>query len=150
MRLQVTIAGERQVDMALTRFPESLKDPSGMQEIADYLLTHVQRQFAREGDGATGKWAPLSPRTIADKIRNGYPTRILVRTGEMRDAIVSRDGFTVDATQMRYAPKVPHYARYHQHGTERMPRRRIVDLSAGHRKHMAKILHQSIIRQGLS
>jgi len=74
-----------------------------------------------------GGWAPLSPRTAAWKAENGFPPAPLVRTGRLLESLSSLRGSPndVSAHQATFGTNVP-YAKFHQYGTTRMPRRQIV------------------------
>jgi hypothetical protein len=43
--------------------------------------------FRKEVDPYNNKWTPLSPATIAEKQRKGYPRNILVRTQKMKRSL---------------------------------------------------------------
>lgn len=61
------------------RLPELFRP--ALEQIGDYVrINMIPRTFQQEGPG----WAPLSPRTIADKQRLGWANRpILQRTGDL-------------------------------------------------------------------
>lgn len=64
---------------------EKLELRSAMEQIAKKWYGSVLETFA--AGGRPEKWAPLTQRYLKRKIREGYPSTPLVRTGEMRDSI---------------------------------------------------------------
>lgn len=97
------------------------------------LESHLDRVFAGEGgQNVSGRWAGLSPRYAAIKAAAFPGAPILTRTGAIRRAFgVSSDPAAirdVDSKHMLYGAAI-RYARYHQDGTPRMPRRPILDFA---------------------
>jgi hypothetical protein len=73
-------------------------------------------------------WAPLSPYTLREKARLGYPLDPLVRTGALRRDLTLRPLALESFSQRSMALGTRReYAKFHQRGTSRMPRRRIVN-----------------------
>jgi phage gpG-like protein len=96
--------------------------------LLDWWAEQNRLQWATNGARWGKPWEPLAPRTLANKRRYGYPRDILVRTHDLRDEMTKRP-FGVESFDHHGAvagTNLP-YARYHQRGTDRMPRRRIVD-----------------------
>lgn len=79
-----------------------------------------------EGEGRlVGAWAPLKPRTLKAKEAAGYSSKILLRTG------VLRQNFAQFAT--REAAGIGNRISYslpHQEGTSRLPQRRLMPNAA--------------------
>jgi phage gpG-like protein len=70
----------------------------------------------------------LAPSTLAEKARLGYPSDILVRTGELRDSLTDPGrAMKIGATEATYGTDV-FYAGYHQDGTTKMPQRQVIPL----------------------
>lgn len=53
--------------------------------LQEYFRNRFAQRFLREGDDATGPWAPANPTAGHRKREEGYIPRINQRTGEMRD-----------------------------------------------------------------
>lgn len=72
--------------VGLTAFLSNNVDP--------WLRRRASSRFRSEGDKATGKWAPLSPATVAIRESMGYGGTgpINRRTGDLEDYITSTDG----------------------------------------------------------
>lgn len=88
-------------------------------------------------EGGEERWAALSAQYAAWKARN-FPGRgILERTGLLREGLTQRGGRyqvrRMDATTLELGTSAP-YAQFHQHGTGRMPRRRLILPDGNHVK----------------
>ncbi|MHC5939516.1 hypothetical protein [Nostoc sp.] len=68
----------------------------------------------------TVKWAALSPATIAQKERLGYPRKILTRTGAMRGSPKA----VVIGKSVKITVAFP--SEFHQRGTRKMTKRQIL------------------------
>lgn len=114
-----------------------------MDDVPDVLRSAVptireahRAVFSSEGSAGRGRWAPLAPRTLAERARLGFgPGPILVRTGALRahvlaaPAKVTRRGSTVEL-RIEPAPVVggvPKYV-YNALGTSTIPGRPMVAL----------------------
>ena len=130
MALHVDIQAKG-LDAAMGRL-EALKKQldtgPGMQTMLEFGregMRDVDERFATRG---YGKWAPLSPITIARKGHN----QILIDTSNMRRAV----GIS-EVTDTRVVITVPHGGRsndkavpgYHQYGTDKIPQRKIVEVT---------------------
>jgi len=146
-RLTFDFYGDQQIDRTLTTLANHAQDARpAWRAMSRRFTTNNVRQFASEGAYASGGWAPLSPRYKAWKDRH-YPGRkILARTGRLRRSLTRRP-FGVEEIEpkyMRLGTDVP-YAKYHQRGTEKMPRRRPVELPESERREWVKIMQRFIV-----
>lgn len=91
-----------------------------MQESGRYFLKRVEQSFRKEVDPYNQKWAKLSPATIDYKQRQGYPLKILTRTGVMRRS----PQVSVDRKSVKITVAFP--SQFHQRGTRKMPKRQIL------------------------
>ena len=77
----------------LLRFFRRVANPDSRERrvIADAVRSGLAESFAGQGS-ARGAWSPLRPRTVAERIRLGYPGQrpILVRSGELRASWTQR------------------------------------------------------------
>lgn len=92
-----------------------------MGEVGQYLVSTIDNSFRKEADPYNKKWQPLSPATISEKERKGYPLKILTRTGTMRSSV----RYTVKNKSVQIVVDTS-YATFHQTGTRKMPKRQIV------------------------
>ncbi|AMS03413.1 hypothetical protein SEA_BENCZKOWSKI14_20 [Gordonia phage Benczkowski14] len=61
----------------------------------NYLQGRASERFAAQGDDASGKWQPLSPHTVRDKVQAGLDPRINIRTGAMKSYIEDAPGYII-------------------------------------------------------
>lgn len=92
--LRFTVAPRSLRDTAnLLRFFQRVGNPDAgeRRRISDAIRSALAGSFANQGS-ARGAWAPLRPRTVAERIRLGYPGRrpILVRSGQLRASWTQR------------------------------------------------------------
>lgn len=113
------------------------------------LIVDVEKkQFATEGAAYSGSWAPLAPSTVRHKARRGLDPRILHATLRMMRSFTATTHadhvYRASADEMFVGSRVP-YARYHQLGTRRMPRRRPFELDEAVRRNIVKILQAHLM-----
>lgn len=139
--------GDAQVDRTLLALSAHAADARpAWNALADRFVRAERAQFGSEGAYASGVWAPLSPRYKARKERE-YPGRpILERTGRLVGSLTRRplDVEVITASTMRIGTSVP-YAKFHQRGTDIMPRRRPVELPESERREWVRLIQRFII-----
>lgn len=134
VRVGFDIAGDVQYSRAFDLYGKLASDLSEpLADIGDKLLQAVGDQFATEGAHGLGRrWQPLSQAYAAWKEQH-YPGRpILVRTGDMRSAALSKGALSVSPRRLTYEVD-SEYAIYHQEGRG-VPQRKIVALSNADRR----------------
>src|SRR4051812_38529179 len=95
-QLEWSVEGEKQVSRKLIGLSNDLKDYTRpFSDSAYYLKSVFSRDvFQTQGAAIGEKWKRLSPYTVAQKARKGYPSTPLVGTGAMQNSfqsIVSSD-----------------------------------------------------------
>lgn len=93
-----------------------------------------------------GGWSPLNADYAAWKSTN-FPGRpIMQATGRLRDSLVRLDGPAnqIDLTKAQFGTDVE-YARFHQYGTTRMPKRQIVFEPKGFARTLAEHTGEHIV-----
>ena len=86
VELTYTIEGAKELHIGLGKLGDKIKDPKEpLNDAADGLLKLFTTNFTSEG-ALFGGWAPLKESTIKEKIRLGFPLRILERTGLLRSS----------------------------------------------------------------
>lgn len=121
-----TVAGEKQLDVAMLALKEATSDLSGLWPDVDALLRQIEEeQFSSKGKRGGEEWVKLSDEYAAWKARR-YPGRpILVLKGKLKESLTQSGGghiFIPGKLGMAFGTKVP-YAVYHQTGTRYMPAR---------------------------
>jgi phage gpG-like protein len=145
VRIVLDISGDVQLDRTLLRFADRTDDMSVVfGPLADDFLRMERSQFSSQGRFSAG-WAPLSPDYAARKARKYPGAKILHATGDLEASLTRRgarnavrqitsDSLLVGSTD----PKVA----YHQFGTENMPRRRPVEMSASRRRRWVRAIQR--------
>src|SRR6476469_1171636 len=137
------IEGEQHLSRRLNGMENSIKDlTTPFRKSADMLVGVFSRDvFDTEGAAIGKKWQRLSPYTVAQKARQGYTAKPLVRTGAMQRAfrsIVASDQATVYNTAS--------YFKYHQSNKPRshLPRRVMIGLNENLKQSVVKIFQRYI------
>lgn len=92
----------------------------------DWFADQNRLQFGSHGERWRTLWPELAPSTVLDKRREGYPTDIMVRTSDLLRSVSDRP-LNIELVlphEVQAGTRVS-YAKYHQFGTRRMPRRRL-------------------------
>lgn len=136
-RLEWTIEGETQISRVLQGLIAKTQNLSvPFKQSADYLKDVFSRDvFSTEGRVIGEQWQRLSPYTVAQKARQGYPLDILVRTGAMKKSFVTevgKDFATIGNTA--------EYFKYHQSNQPRhkIPRRVMMKLANNQKEQVVK------------
>jgi hypothetical protein len=142
LRVTMEIDGVTVVDRLLKGIEDRARDLRPVWPLVyDAFHTIVAKAFDTEG-GSTdeGTWAPLTKRTVQDRVRQGFGAGpILQRTGALKRALTLGVGayarMTPSSFQVQIASEPESVASfpYHQRGTRKMPRRAMVSLTADQR-----------------
>jgi phage gpG-like protein len=149
LKFTFEIEGEKQFDRAFSRVSDRVQD---LRPVWDYVETGFYRltreQFTTQGSaGRHGKWQKLS-RKYAEWKQKNYPGMpILQRTGRMMQALTRKTGDTVVIREKQAfgIGASLDYPMFHQTGTSKMPRRRIVDWSDSQRRDMQKMIQRGLL-----
>lgn len=141
--VEYRFADNRKTDLVrkVEHFGQAVRDWSPVfQAFGPYMLRSISRNF--EAEGRPGRWAPLRPATIRERIREGYGAGpILVRTGRLKR------GFRFEARPrtFRLFNRVPYYP-HHQYGAPRanIPRRQMVVLLRQDQAEFTKIARKHL------
>ncbi len=146
LELRIDEFGDVQLSRRLLRFGDAAGDMSpAFRNIVDEFARIGWQQFSSEGQFASAGWAPLAASTIAAK---GHDT-ILSADGDLEESLTgTTDGplreVTIRRDEMAFVSRVD-YARYHQTGTSRMPRRRPFELRDRDRRKVVKIMQEHLV-----
>lgn len=118
-----------------------------LQRIAMRIEGEIEKQFATEGAHAGSKWAPLAKTTLARKKALGFPSDILVATGDLKRSW--RKGgigniFDVTPDMVRVG-SLDKKTKFHQKGTSKMPARPMAVLTPQFRREAVKRMQWWIV-----
>jgi phage gpG-like protein len=127
IKVKITVKNLENVRRAFNNLGDKIENPDTklMQRLGDTVIEDIDQRFATRGYGT---WKPLAPSTIQ---RKGHDN-ILIDTGtmmtssritELKDGVVK---VTVPYGGKKDSPAVPGY---HQNGTDRIPQRKIVEVT---------------------
>lgn len=123
--------------------------------VGEDLLHDFLWQITSEGGtyGRSSKWAPLAPATVKEreKLYPGFGAHpIMWREGTLLYSLAQRGApgnvFDVSPTSLRVGSEIP-YAKYHQTGNLRMPRRQLVGISWRRRQGIVRRLNDYVQEQ---
>jgi phage gpG-like protein len=117
-------------------------------KVHDLLREESRKQFSSEGSHGSGGWASLSPEYAARKLKAFGPRPILHATERLRQAYTRKSADHVEVSkplELRHgASSRLDYAKFHQGGTRRMPRRPPMQLTAKARKQIEVEITETI------
>lgn len=152
MRLDLEAFGDVQFSREILRVGDNAANMRpAFDKIHDTLLDVEKKQFSSQGAAYSGGWAPLAPSTVSYKARRRLDPRILHATGALRKSFTTKSDlnhvYRASDDEMFAGSRVP-YARWHQLGTSRMPRRRPFELDETVRREILKILQAHLVNRG--
>ena len=152
MRLDLDTFGEKQFSREILRVGDNAMDMRGaFEEIRDMILETEEKQFSSQGAAYSGGWKPLAPSTKQYKASRGLDPRILHATLRLRKSLTKKGHadhvFRSSGDEMFIGSKVP-YGPYHQHGGDRLPRRRPFQFDNSVRNDILKTLQRHLVDGG--
>lgn len=139
--LDVRIEGAERWQRRLQNVEGRLEDfrPLG-EQLEPVIYGRFGRWLSAEGEGT---WQPLSPGYAAWKAKKYPGRRIMVQTGALAESLTDRNGqFSVRRVDRRggeWGTRVP-YAQFHDKGTKRAPKRRIIIITTAFRKDIVDVM----------
>jgi len=144
LRFTYTVDGDVQLDRALSRFGDALKDfRPFFQELVASFKDITRKQFESEGRQGSGGWAPLSADYAAWKQLH-YPGKpILQLTGAMLESMTGGSDHIEEIAKdsLKVGTRDPK-ALYHQRGTSKMPARPVIQLNDENKAAWMKMLQR--------
>ena len=142
-QIQWTIEGETQLSRKLIGLESALKDYSyPFRESADFLKGVFSRDvFETQGAAIGERWKRLSPYTVSQKAKRGFPDTPLIGTGAMQNSfqsIVSSDQAVIYNTAS--------YFKFHQSKLPRskVPRRIMMKIANGQKEQIIRFFQEHI------
>lgn len=146
-QLEWSIEGDKQLSRVLQGMENQLSDFREPFKSAsdDLKKIYEDEVFSTDGKVINEKWERLSPYTVAQKARLGFPRDILIRTGKMRESFR-----TIVTSSQAVIYNDVEYFKYHQSNKPRskIPRRVMMKL-AENQKQMVVKHFQEYIRAAL-
>jgi phage gpG-like protein len=145
-KLSWSIEGVTQLSRRLEGLSANTKNLTvPFRKSADTLIRTFSRDvFSTQGAAIGEKWKRLSPYTVAQKARQGYPSDTLIRTGKMRRSFTS-----IVASDQAVVYNTAPYFKYHQSNKPRtkIPRRVMMKLGEIQRQQVVKIFQRYLQEQ---
>ena len=144
-----TVDGEQQLRRWLDIASDSVNDFTPIfEKLADDFRQTQEEVFKKEGaNEGLPKWKPLSPRYKKWKTKY-YPGRpILVLKGDLKRSLINKSDSKhierIKKDSFEIGTKV-NYAIFHQRGTNKMPKRKVLDLSEPQKRRWIQIAHREL------
>lgn len=133
LRLDVQVTGEASLYRGIRKFERKMSDyRPAFSRIADLFREEEAQLFESEGRrGRHGRWESLSEPYASRKARHAPGAKILVLRGRLKASLTEKgapgsvEEMTADTLTLGTTDRT---AVYHQFGTKRMPRRKVIDL----------------------
>ncbi|MEK7992891.1 MAG: phage virion morphogenesis protein [Planctomycetota bacterium] len=137
------IEGEKQLSRVLIGMESNMKDYTvPFRQSATYLTGIFSRDvFETQGAAIGERWERLSPYTVAQKARSGFPATPLIATGRMRNSFKS-----IVSTDQAVIYNTADYFKYHQSRQPRthLPRRVMMKLSENLKEQVVRYFQEHI------
>lgn len=152
-QFRIDVDGVPQINRALGVLAKRVKDlRPAWQEIIEDFAKSEETLFQRQGNvGGLGRWAPLNPDYAARKRAQGFGSKILVRTGRLKRSLTNpHHGEFISKVRplsLTMGTRVP-YAKYHQRGTSKMPRREPIRLAETTKRRWTRIIQRYLLESG--
>ncbi len=145
LTIEWRIEGTKELSRTLLNIRASTRNLSAPFNTAAKNLrsTFETEVFATRGAVIGSPWKPLRPSTLRDKLRRGFPTDPLVRTGKMQHSfrsVVSSDQAVIYNTA--------DYFKYHQSNQrrEQIPRRAMMRLAEAQKQMIVRVFQEHLFR----
>jgi phage gpG-like protein len=146
MDMMIEVLGDKPVARRLGRIKHNVENWDDVwPEVAQHLAAGAKKQFDSHGMYGSGGWAPLAPSTLARKRALGQPADILRATGRLEDSLTvpsHNEHVEIELGDSLWWGTLVPYAKYHQQGSGRLPRRRPVEPPEGSRRELVRILQR--------
>ena len=151
LNITLEIEGEKQLDRALGAMAKRVKNLRGVwPDIQEDFLEGERRIFKEQGT-VKGKWKKLSQPYASRKAKKFRGRGILIATGNLMGSltkakhpnhffVASRKGMTIGTAVS--------YAKFHQTGTAKMPKREVVRLRSEQKRRWPRLIQEYIVKTG--
>lgn len=143
MRLEWSIEGEKQLSRKLIGLSTNLKDlHRPFSDSADYLKGVFSRDvFETQGAVIGERWKRLSPYTVSQKAKRGYPSTPLVGSGAMQNSF-----YTIVSSDQAVIGNSAGYFKFHQSRAPRsqLPRRVMMKIGNNQKTEIVRFFQRYI------
>ena len=142
LELKFSIEGETQLIRRLRDVERDFKDwTKEFIKVGDLLLKTFKENFRTQGQTLGERWKALTPQTMSQKKRLGYPLVPLIRTGTMRDSFKSNPS----RYEVVISNPTPYFV-FHQSRKTRhkLPRRVMMKIDERRKQLIGKVFQKSI------
>jgi len=138
---EITIEGLEKAKGRFDRLTSELLNPKKpLNESGDFMREEAVRNFPAEGKVFGEKWPPLKEITIKIKQKKGYGGQpMMVRTGRLRDSFFVEEPEISEGFGTINVLNPTFYAKFHQMGVGKLPRRVLLKFSKKQREKIAQI-----------
>lgn len=136
------IVRERGVDHAAAHFIEIGNRGADVRPVRDELRPIFQREERYRFQLNGPRWKKLSQETIDQKEAKGLRPEILRATGQLERSLVTARG-EAELHRIHFGTDV-WYARFHQGGTKRMPKRPLIKVTKAARAEMVGVMEKYV------
>jgi phage gpG-like protein len=151
LRFTLVVDNVAVIDRAFSRFGDNVRDLRPVwDDVAKEFYRIEDEQFATEGAHSGNAWKPLSAKYEKWKESKIPAQMILEWDGTLKRSLTgpSSKGSIREETENELAlGSSIHYARYHQQGTRKMPRRPPIDLNEGDKRRITKAIHRGLVKR---
>lgn len=130
--IKITMSGDEKVDRLFADMQTRSENFVPLLELFEREQALGEADIFGSEGAIVGGWAPLSPRYLLWKTAHYGPKPIMVRTGNLMESLTG-----APMRVSRITPKEAilgtdvRYAHFHQDGTRKMPKRKIVEVIPG-------------------
>lgn len=151
LRFTLIVDNVAVIDRAFSRFGENISDLRPIwDEVAKEFYRIEDEQFATEGGHSGNAWKPLSAKYEKWKEARIPAQMILEFDGTLKHSLTgpnSKGSIRIDEPDGLALGSSLHYAKYHQQGTRKMPRRPPIDLNEGDKRRITKAIHRGLVKR---
>lgn len=140
MKVEITTRGVAKAVADIAGLGVRARDPQPIgPEVAAVVNRSTERRFESRGPG----WPPLADETEQRKTGS----EPLVDSGRLKSAMTHQAAKQTDQDELTVSSQQePPYARFHQYGTKRMPKREIVELRPSEQRQVAKLVERYVAK----
>ncbi len=140
VNVEVNQADINRITSKITEIIQGAKFSDPIRDSMEVIKFQCQENFDSQGFTLGDYWAELADSTVKQRVALGYgPRPILIRTSYLRDS------FEIEASEEDGSiSNTAEYAKYHQYGTSRIPKRTILKLTSKSKNAIRLIFQQYI------